>query len=125
MAAARRVPLERPPTATDETKVQRQQYLLRVLLGQNIKKFREEVGLSQRALAMRADLSTNHIGRCEKGRHAVTTDFLVRTLVSSRYDPHRPAIGISQRPRRKILLDARQSVHFNVVPLIGQYQCEG
>jgi DNA-binding XRE family transcriptional regulator len=78
MAAARRVPLERPPTAADEAKVVRQQHLLRVLLGRNIKKFREEVGLSQRALAMRADLSTNHIGRCEKGRHAVTTDFLVR-----------------------------------------------
>jgi DNA-binding XRE family transcriptional regulator len=77
-AAARRVPVERPPTAADEAKVARQQYLLRVLLGQNIKKFREEAGLSQRALAMRADLSTNHIGRCEKGRHAVTTDFLVR-----------------------------------------------
>jgi ribosome-binding protein aMBF1 (putative translation factor) len=77
-AAARRVPLERTPTAADETKVKRQQHLLRVRLGINLRKFRLEAGLSQRALAMRADLSTNHISRCEQGRHACTTDFLVR-----------------------------------------------
>jgi plasmid maintenance system antidote protein VapI len=77
-AAARRIPLERPPNASDEAKVLRQQKLLRARVGENLKRIRTEAGLSLRALGMRADISTNHLSRCEKGLHGVTIDLLVR-----------------------------------------------
>jgi ribosome-binding protein aMBF1 (putative translation factor) len=74
-AAARRIPLERPPSATDEAKVLRQQKQLRARVGQNLNRIRTEAGLSLRALSMRADISTNHLSRTEKGLHGVTIDF--------------------------------------------------
>jgi hypothetical protein len=77
-AAARRIPLERPPSATDEAKVLRQQKQLRARVGENLNRIRTEAGLSLRALSMRADISTNHLSRTEKGLHGVTIDFLVR-----------------------------------------------
>jgi ribosome-binding protein aMBF1 (putative translation factor) len=49
-AAARRIPLERPPTASDEAKVERQQQLLKKRIGDQVKLLREQAGLSQRQL---------------------------------------------------------------------------
>jgi ribosome-binding protein aMBF1 (putative translation factor) len=77
-AAARRVPLERPPSASDNAKVKRQQELMRIQFGANLRRLRTEAGLSQRALAMRADVSINYISQSEQGRRGVTIDFLVR-----------------------------------------------
>jgi DNA-binding XRE family transcriptional regulator len=78
MAAARRVPLEKPPTKADEAKVQHQQNLWRARIGANLKKARVEAGLSQRQLGMRADVSANYLGQAELGKRGVTIDFLVR-----------------------------------------------
>jgi ribosome-binding protein aMBF1 (putative translation factor) len=77
-AAARRVPLERPPTAADEAKVERQQNLLKKRIGDQVKMLREQAGLSQRQLGMRANISPNYLSNVERGGRAVTTDFLVR-----------------------------------------------
>jgi DNA-binding XRE family transcriptional regulator len=77
-AAARRTPLERPPTASDEAKVGRLQKVMKARLGARLKHLREEAGLSQRALGMRANVSANYISQTEQGKRAVTIDFLVR-----------------------------------------------
>lgn len=77
-AAARRVPLERPPNAADEAKVQRQQHLLKKRMGDRVKLLREQSGLSQRQFGMRANISPNYLSNVERGKRAVTTDFLVR-----------------------------------------------
>jgi ribosome-binding protein aMBF1 (putative translation factor) len=72
-AAARRVPLERPPTGADEAKVERQQNLLKKRIGDHVKKLREQAGLSQRQLGMRADISPNYLSNVERGGRAVGT----------------------------------------------------
>lgn len=76
--AARRVPLERPPTRADEAKVLHQRDEWRQRIGANIKKARTAAGLSQRQLSIKADVSANYIGQAELGRRGVTIDFLVR-----------------------------------------------
>jgi transcriptional regulator with XRE-family HTH domain len=42
------------------------------IIGQNIRRFREEMMLSQEALARRADLSSKSVIRYESGKHAST-----------------------------------------------------
>jgi ribosome-binding protein aMBF1 (putative translation factor) len=76
--AARRIPLEKPPTLSDEAKVTRQRDVWRARIGANIKKARVAAGLSQRQLSMRADVSANYLGQAELGRRGITIDFLVR-----------------------------------------------
>lgn len=76
--AARRVPLERPPTKADEAKVRHQRDAWRLRIGANLRKARLATGLSQRQLSIRADVSANYIGQAELGRRGVTIDFLVR-----------------------------------------------
>jgi ribosome-binding protein aMBF1 (putative translation factor) len=78
VAAARRIPVERPPSASDVTKVDRQQEIWRTRIGANIRRFRQEAGLSQAQLSMRADLSQNYLSECERGMRGVTIDLLVR-----------------------------------------------
>lgn len=77
-AAARRVPLEKPPTASDEARIERQQASMRRRAGANIRRLRLELDLSQDQLARRADVSANYIGQLELGRRAVSLDILVR-----------------------------------------------
>ena len=76
--AARRIPLERPPTAADDAKVKHQQDVWRKRIGANIKEARNRSGLSQRQLSMRADISPNYLSQAESGKRGVTVDFLVR-----------------------------------------------
>jgi ribosome-binding protein aMBF1 (putative translation factor) len=77
-AAARRIPLERQPTTSEEAKVEREQLLLKKRIGERVKTLREEAGLSQRQLGLKANISPNYLGSVERGARAVTSDFLVR-----------------------------------------------
>lgn len=48
----------------------------RKAIGNQVRRAREEAGLSLRELAIKADLSFNHIARIETGRYNVTIDTL-------------------------------------------------
>lgn len=48
----------------------------RKAIGDQVRRAREEAGLSLRELAIKADLSFNHIARIETGRYNVTIDTL-------------------------------------------------
>lgn len=48
----------------------------RKAIGDQVRRAREEAGLSLRELAIKADLSFNHIARVETGRYNVTIDTL-------------------------------------------------
>jgi ribosome-binding protein aMBF1 (putative translation factor) len=76
--AARRIPLERPPSKTDDAKVLRQQAEARERIGAHIKRLRGEAGLSLRQLSMRADVSPTYLSQAERAKRGVTVDFLVR-----------------------------------------------
>lgn len=76
--AARRVPLAKPPTAADEARVERQQAVWRTRIGAKIRAARQEAGLSQQQLCMRANMSQNYLSECERGLRGLTVDSLVR-----------------------------------------------
>lgn len=42
---------------------------LRILLGKNVKYYRFRAGLTQEGLAEKLNVSTNYIGRLERGQH--------------------------------------------------------
>jgi ribosome-binding protein aMBF1 (putative translation factor) len=88
-AAARRVPLEKPPSKADAAKVLRQQAIMRSRIGAHIKRLRLEAGLSIRALAMRADISSGYLSEIErpKPERSVTIDLLVRIAYHLGVDP--------------------------------------
>jgi plasmid maintenance system antidote protein VapI len=77
-AAARRVPLEKPPTKADEAKLLRAQAVMRGRIARHIKRLRLEAGLSLRALALRADVSSGYLSQVERAQRSVTIDLLVR-----------------------------------------------
>jgi ribosome-binding protein aMBF1 (putative translation factor) len=77
-AAARRVPLEKPPTVAVEAKVKRQQLIERQRIGANIKKARTEAGLSLRQMQQRSGVHANYMSELERGLRAGTVDALVQ-----------------------------------------------
>ena len=79
--AARRVPLEKPPTAAEEVEIEREQTAMRLRLGTHIKRLRIESGLSLRAFAMRANVSPSYLSEIERGLRGVTVDLLVRMAI--------------------------------------------
>jgi ribosome-binding protein aMBF1 (putative translation factor) len=76
--AARRIPLEKPPTKADIAKVEQQQAEFRGLIGRHLKEFRTEAELSLRALSYKCDVSPSYLSAVERGQHSVTADILVR-----------------------------------------------
>jgi ribosome-binding protein aMBF1 (putative translation factor) len=76
--AARRVPLERPPSQVEEKRLLREQEAVRLRLGVRLNKLRTDAHLSLRALAMKANASPSYLSEVERGLRAPTTDFLVR-----------------------------------------------
>jgi DNA-binding transcriptional regulator YiaG len=80
MAAARRIPLEKPPSKADEAKLLRIQAETRAHIASQIRRLRIEAGLSIRALAMRANISSGYLSELEqpKSERAATIDLLVR-----------------------------------------------
>lgn len=78
---ARRIPLEKPPSAAVEARVKRQQTALNRLIGANIKKARTEAALSLRQLQTRCDISANYLSGLERGLHSPTINTLVKIAV--------------------------------------------
>jgi ribosome-binding protein aMBF1 (putative translation factor) len=76
--AARRIPLEKPPTAAVDATVRHQQTVMRQRIGSNIKKARTEAGLSLRQMQMRSDVSANYLSGLERGLHSASVDVLVQ-----------------------------------------------
>jgi DNA-binding XRE family transcriptional regulator len=76
--AARRIPLEKPPTVADAARLERKQAAMRKRIGAHLKRLRTEAGLSLRQLSMRADVSTSYLSDLERGQHAPTSDLVVR-----------------------------------------------
>ena len=58
----------------------------RKVLGETIRVYREEAGLSQEALAEKAELHRNYIGEVERGEKAATIDTLVKIAGGLRRD---------------------------------------
>jgi transcriptional regulator with XRE-family HTH domain len=50
----------------------------RKILGETIRSFRKDSGLSQEVLAEKADLHHNYIGELERGEKAATVDTLLK-----------------------------------------------
>jgi len=75
---ARRVPLEKPPTKAEATKVERLQKAMRLRIGARLKHMRTEAGLSLRAFSMKADCSPTYLSEVEKGDRSISVEFLVR-----------------------------------------------
>jgi ribosome-binding protein aMBF1 (putative translation factor) len=78
MAAARRIPLEKPPTKAEATKVDRLQKAMLLRIGTRLKRMRTASGLSLRAFAMRADCSPTYLSEIERGDRSISVEFLVR-----------------------------------------------
>jgi len=76
--AARRVPLETPPSDAEERRVERMQVEVRKRIGARVHRLRTEAGLSFRALGMRVNLSPTYLSEIEQGLRAPTSDALVR-----------------------------------------------
>jgi hypothetical protein len=76
--AARRVPLEKPPTDAAVARMKRQQVLERQRIGAKIKQARTEAGLTLRQMQVRSDVSANHLSELERGLRAATVDVLVQ-----------------------------------------------
>jgi hypothetical protein len=77
-AAARRVPLETPPSDAVEAEMKRQQLIERKRIGTNIKKARAEAGLSLRQMQQRSGVHANYLSELERGLRAATVDVLVQ-----------------------------------------------
>jgi ribosome-binding protein aMBF1 (putative translation factor) len=73
-----RRPLERLPSASEEEEVKEEQASRREAIGTNIRRARTAAGLSQSGLARRAGISDRYLSNVERGRRAVSIDFLVR-----------------------------------------------
>jgi ribosome-binding protein aMBF1 (putative translation factor) len=69
---------ERPPSESTEEEVKEEQAWRRECIGTNIRNARTGAGLSQRRLARRAGISDGYLSDVERGRRAVSSDFLVR-----------------------------------------------
>ncbi len=87
MAAARRIPLETPPTLAEEKHLERQQGLIRTRIGERLHALRTEAGLSQRALAMKSNITSGYLSELERGMRSPTTDLLVRLGYSLNVTP--------------------------------------
>lgn len=64
----------------------------------NLRRARKRSGLSQEALAARAELHRTHIGLLEKGARVARIDTLIKLAVALDCDPADLIVGIEWRP---------------------------
>jgi hypothetical protein len=63
--AARRIPLEKPPSKADEAKLLREQQRVKERLGAHLKRLRTEANLSLRQMAMKINVSPTYLSETE------------------------------------------------------------
>lgn len=61
----------------------------RKIIGEAVFKFRKKAGLSQEALAEKADIHNNYVGRIERGECAPTVEILVRIAKALKIPPYK------------------------------------
>lgn len=61
----------------------------RKIIGEAVLKFRDKTGLSQEALAERANIHPNYVGRIERGECAPTMEILLRLAKALKVRPYR------------------------------------
>lgn len=61
----------------------------RKIIGEAVLKFRDKTGLSQEALAERANIHPNYVGRIERGECAPTVEILVRIAKALKVPPYK------------------------------------
>ena len=76
--AARRIPLEKPPSKSDKAKVEHQQAVIRKRIGANLRKARNEANLSLRQMQIKSNVSANYLSELERGLRGGTVDLLVQ-----------------------------------------------
>ena len=63
--------------------------LERKIIGEAVLKYRKRAKLSQEALAERADIHPNYVGRIERGECSATIEILIRIARALRVRPHK------------------------------------
>jgi phage protein D len=76
--AARRVPLEKPPTQAEAAKVDRLKVEMKLRIGRNIKAARTAAGLTLRQAEVRCNVSANYLSELERGMPDVSVSVLVQ-----------------------------------------------
>jgi hypothetical protein len=76
--AARRVPLETPPTRAEAAKVDRLKAEMKLRIGRNIKAARTAAGLTLRQSEVRCNVSANYLSELERGIPDVSVSVLVQ-----------------------------------------------
>jgi transcriptional regulator with XRE-family HTH domain len=61
----------------------------RKIIGEAVLKFRDKTGWSQEALAERAGVHPNYIGRIERGECAPTVEILIRIAKALKVPPYK------------------------------------
>ena len=59
------------------------------IIGEAVHRYRRRAKLSQEALAERADIHPNYVGRIERGECSATVDILVRIARALGVHPHK------------------------------------
>jgi len=76
--AARRIPLEKPPTKAELDKVERLKSQMKVRIGRNVKSARATAGLTLRQAEVRCNVSANYLSELERGLPDVSVSVLVQ-----------------------------------------------
>jgi DNA-binding XRE family transcriptional regulator len=118
--AARRIPLEKPPTKAEAARVDRMQKAMLLRIGTRLKRMRTESGLSLRAFAMKADCSPTYLSEIERGDRSISVEFLVRAARHLHPRRRRNLVLTSKSP----LTIAVQSVHSSETYSDGRQTCK-
>jgi transcriptional regulator with XRE-family HTH domain len=61
----------------------------RKIIGEAVLRFRKKVGLSQEALAEKADIHPNYVGRIERGECSASVEILLKIAKALDIRPHK------------------------------------
>jgi hypothetical protein len=91
-AAARRVALEKAPTAAEEKRLERMQETVRIRIGNRLNMLRKEAGLSLRAMAMKANASPGYLseGQAQVSARFCSDIAIIYCCPSGRYARYSP-----------------------------------
>lgn len=61
----------------------------RKIIGEAVLRFRKKIGLSQEALAEKADIHPNYVGRIERGECSASVEILLKIAKALDIRPHK------------------------------------